>query len=216
MKALLVGATGLVGKNCLNQLLRDNFYDAVEIWVRKPTGISDPKLTERIVDFSVLPEMDIIGVDHVYCCLGTTIKKAGSQPEFRKVDYGYVLEIGKLAEKYTAQKLIIISSIGANEGSANFYLRTKGEMEVDINKLEIPAIYILRPSFIMGERDEFRFGEKLGSYVIKGVNFLLTGKMKKYRGIKAITIAKAMVSLAKTGDLKKLIFESDSIQKMVK
>jgi uncharacterized protein YbjT (DUF2867 family) len=216
MKALIVGATGLVGRICLENLLRDDFYHNVEIWVRRTTGIKDPKLTEIIVDYTNLDNINSSGVNHVYCCLGTTIKKAGSQAEFRKVDYEYVLTVGRLAEKFNAEKFIVISSIGANPGSGNFYLRTKGEMEEDVKKLTIPAVYIVRPSFIMGEREEFRFGEKVGLFMIKGVNFLLSGKMRKYRGIKALTIAKAMISLARSGEQKKLVFESDKLQQLGK
>jgi len=214
MKALVVGATGLVGNICLNQLLVDNFYNEVEVWVRKSTGIKNEKLIERIVDFSQIENMTASGIDHIYCCIGTTIKKAGSQEAFRKVDYDYVVELGRFAEKHSVSKIIVISSIGAKIDSSNFYLRTKGEMEEDLNQLQIPAIYILQPSFIMGERNEFRFGEKIGQYIIKALGFFLTGKKRKYRGIKAITIAKAMISLAKTGEIKKLIFESDTIQKL--
>ncbi len=216
MKALLVGATGLVGRICLEYLLKDDFYQQVEIWVRRKTGITDPKLTEIITDFSNLNEIKSNGADHVYCCLGTTIKKAGSQPAFRLVDFEYVLTVGKLSEKFNTQKFIVISSIGANEVSPNFYLKTKGEMEKEIKNLSIPSVYIVRPSFIMGEREEFRFGEKAGLFIIKNLNFLLSGKMKKYRGIKADTIAKAMISLAKNGEQKKLVFESDKLQELGK
>jgi uncharacterized protein YbjT (DUF2867 family) len=216
MKALVVGATGLVGNICLNLLLADSFYNEVEVWVRKTTGLENEKLSEKIVDFSQIENMTSSCADHIYCCLGTTIKKAGSQAGFRKVDHDYVVELGRFAEKYSASKIIVVSSIGAKIDSSNFYLRTKGEMEKDLNQLQIPAIYILQPSFILGERNEFRFGEKIGQYLIIALGFLLTGKKRKYRGIKAITIAKAMISLAKTGELKKLTFESDTIQKLGK
>jgi uncharacterized protein YbjT (DUF2867 family) len=216
MKALVVGATGLVGNICLNLLLADSFYSEVEVWVRKATGIKNENLTEKTVDFSQIENLASSGFDHIYCCLGTTIKKAGSQAEFRKVDHDYVVELGRFAEKHSVSKLIVISSIGAKAESSNFYLRTKGEMEEELNKLQIPAIYILQPSFILGERNEFRFGEKIGQYIIKALGFFLTGKKRKYRGIKAVTIAKAMISLAKTGEIKKLTFESDSIQNLGK
>jgi uncharacterized protein YbjT (DUF2867 family) len=214
MKALIIGSTGLTGSYCLESLLNDSDYKAVEIWVRNFTGRSDPKLKETPVNFEKLNEIEKIDADHVFCCLGTTIKKAGNKNAFTRVDKDYVIEIAKLAEKSDCKKFLVISSIGADISSSNFYLKTKGEMEEEVKKHNIPAIFIMRPSMLLGKRKEFRFGEVAGRIVLSVVKYLLVGKLKKYRGIEAEKVAKAMIFLAK-GNIEGIsIMESDEIAGM--
>jgi uncharacterized protein YbjT (DUF2867 family) len=214
-KALVVGASGLVGNLCVRELLNDEYYDTVEVIVRKSLGIVHPKLLERIIDFSELHAIPLVDAPHIYCCLGTTIAKAKTQEAFRKVDYEYVLEMGKLAERSQASKFIVISSIGASYQSRNFYLRTKGEMEEALKKLSIPGVFVLRPSFLMGKRKDFRFGEYVARGVMIFAGFLLVGKLKKYKGIKALNVARAMIELAKSRSAGFVILESDKIQELI-
>jgi uncharacterized protein YbjT (DUF2867 family) len=212
-KAVLAGATGLTGKECLNLLLSDDFYSEVEIWVRKSTGITHPKLSEKIVDFDKIAQMDCTHIDHFFCCLGTTIKKAKSQANFYKIDHDFVLDCAKIAEKYQSEKFLYISSLGANKDSGNFYLRTKGQVEESLKQLIIPHIIIFRPSMLLGNRAEFRLVEKIGKAVMTLIQFMLIGSMRKYRGVQASQVAIAMVEEAKSSVNKGFrIIESDKIQ----
>jgi len=214
MKALIVGATGLIGGICLDEVLNDDQYSSVEIWVRNYSGKSHSKLRETLIDFNCLSDLTFTGIDHVFCCLGTTMHKVKTQNAFAKVDKEYVAELAKFAERSACQKFLVISSIGANKSSKNFYLRTKGEMEGAVISYTIPAIYILRPSMLLGNRKEFRFGEMIGKALMIGCNYLLVGKLKKYRGIYAATVAKAMIKLAKRTDEGVFILESDEIERV--
>jgi uncharacterized protein YbjT (DUF2867 family) len=212
-KALLIGATGLTGGECLNLLLNDYYYDGVEIWVRKSTGITHKKLIERIIDFDKIHLIDCNNADHVFCCLGTTINKAKSKDNFYRIDHDYVINCARVAEKSKSEKFLYISSLGANKDSGNFYLRTKGKVEESLNKIIIPCVIIFRPSMLLGNRGEFRLGEKIGKAIMTAFQFLLIGSLKKYRGVRAEQVAKAMIEEAKsTTDCGFRIIESDQIQ----
>lgn len=213
-KALLVGATGLIGSNCLQELLNDNAFTEVEAWVRKPLGITHPKLRIVLVDFPDIPRIPSTDASHVFCCLGTTIKNAGSEEAFRRVDYEYVVEMAMLAQRSGVKKFLVISSLGASFNASNFYLRTKGEMEAEVIKCGIPSIVILRPSMLLGKRNEFRPAEVIGKAIMPVFNFILIGKMKKYRAIQASDVAKAMVRLATDDNTGVLKIESDQIQEL--
>ena len=210
--ALLAGSTGLIGSFCLTELLKEDVYREVETWVRKPSGIIHPKLKEVIVDFLHPDQLPQHLPDHVFCCLGTTIKKAGSQEAFRQVDLELVADLAKRAEQSGSEKFLVVSSIGASLSTGNFYLKTKGEMEEKVRSCKIPSVVIFRPSMLLGKRKELRFGELVGKGVMKVAGFLLTGKFRKYRGIEASVVAKAMVKMAKTAPPGVLILESDKIQ----
>ena len=210
-KVLLIGASGLTGRLCLEELLKDDYFTEVEIWVRKSLEISNPKLIEKIINFSEIGEMSAVDSDYIFCCLGTTIKKAKTKKAFRKVDFEYVTQLAKLVERAGAENFIVISSIGANAGSGNFYLRTKGEMEQFVKECKIPAIYLLRPSFLIGKRNEVRVGEKIAMNIFSALGFFMIGKFKKYRGIDALIVAKAMIILSKKRESGVHFVESDQI-----
>ncbi|MFA5195052.1 MAG: NAD(P)H-binding protein, partial [Bacteroidales bacterium] len=150
-KALLIGASGLTGSHCLNLLLEDNYFQEVEIWCRKPTGVKHKKLTETIINFEKLSDINI-NAQLVFCCLGTTIKKAGTKENFFKTDHDYVIDLAKNTRQKAAEKFIYISSIGANAKSSNFYLKTKGQVEKDLKTVFTEGLFILRPSMLMGKR----------------------------------------------------------------
>ena len=192
--------------------MESNSYNEIEIWVRKSLGIVHQKLKERIIDFNTISELRFVDIDFIFCCLGTTIKIAKTKEAFRIVDYNYVVELAKLASKSGCKKFFVISSIGANSKSSNFYLRTKGEMEDDVKSQKIPGIYILRPSLLLGKREEFRFSEIISKYFMTFLGpFFILG-LKKYKGINVSIIAKAILKLAKSDSTGVTILESDKIQ----
>ncbi|HVI45683.1 MAG TPA: oxidoreductase [Chitinophaga sp.] len=211
--AVVIGATGLTGTHLVSALLHDPYFSKVKVLVRKPWGHTRPKLESIIVNFedpaSIASAME---GDILFCCIGTTIKKAGSQQKFREVDFDIPVRSATIAHNKGFQQFLMISSIGANPSSRNFYLRTKGETETAVLKIGFPNISIFRPSFIIGQREEFRLGEWIAKYLMHLFYFLLQGRWKKYRGIKAATIASAMVNIAKKEDTGTHIFESDAIQ----
>ncbi len=214
MKAIIIGATGLIGSNLLKILEKDNYYDEIEVWVRKSFFTATSKTKTKIIDFDQLP--DTITGQHVFCCVGSTIKKAKTKEAFRKVDFDIPVNIAKLCQKAAVEKLFVISSLGANQFSNNNYLKTKGEMESVISQLNIPTVTFLRPSILLGKRNEFRLGELIGKLMIRGIGIFFFGKLKKYRGIAASTVASAMCKLAKDNTVGKRIIESDEIVRIGK
>lgn len=215
-KALLIGASGLIGNYCLKALLEDDSFAEVEVWVRKPLGIIHRKLRIVFIDFPNISHIPNTDASHIFCCLGTTIKKAGSQDAFRKVDFEYVVEMAKLAKRSGVGKFLVISSIGASVGASNFYLRTKGEMEEEVINYGPSTVVIFRPSMLLGKRNEFRPAEIIGQAMMKVFKFILISKLKKYRAIEASDVALAMVMLAKQSKNGVITLESDQIQKLAK
>lgn len=212
--ALIAGASGLTGSELLKRIVHDSTFERVKIITRKPLGTTNEKISEIIVDFNELNQFaQRLAADVVFCCLGTTIKTAGSQENFRKVDYTYCLELAKAAKAQGAKQFIIISSLGANSKSGNFYLRTKGEIENAIGELNFDSFCILRPSMLLGDRKENRTGESIGKIVMQATGFLFTGPLKKYKAIEAATVASCMLQLSKNPEPGKMIFESDVIAK---
>jgi uncharacterized protein YbjT (DUF2867 family) len=165
--ALLVGATGLVGSFVLDQLLQDPSYDSVVVLSRKPLNNNNPKLKEVIVNFDEPDKYSKdIKADVVFCCLGTTIKAAGSQEAFRKVDYEYPLQVAEIAKQNGTSTFLIITALGSSKSSIIFYNRVKGEVEEAIGKLNFDAFHILQPSLIIGERKESRTGRRYCTKII--------------------------------------------------
>jgi len=212
-RAVVFGSTGLVGKELLNELLGNDEFDKVISLARKDLTVSNPRLEQvRITDFSQLMNLkDKLNATIFFCCIGTTIKIAGSQEAFRQVDLIIPQEIAKLAELLSVPSLVIISSIGASYTSSNFYLRTKGEMEKTVRELYSGNLKIVRPSLLMGQRDEFRFGEKASVGFMKVFGWVFAGPLKKYKGIYAHDVARAMIKIAKLPS-EKVIYESDELQ----
>jgi uncharacterized protein YbjT (DUF2867 family) len=213
--ALLVGASGLVGSHCLRYLLDDQAYSQVTVFVRRSLDIVHKKLIQMIVDFD---ELETLGecrtVDDVFCCLGTTIKKAGSQEAFRKVDFDYPVKIAALTEHCGAHQFLLVSSLGADPHSRVFYNRTKGEVEDAIRKISFTAFHVFRPSLLLGERKEHRPGEQVGAVAMAALKPVMIGPLRKYRAIPAQDVAKAMVHIAQK-DLSGInIFESQRIQEI--
>jgi len=215
--ALLAGATGLVGNELLQYILQRPAYTKVKVLVRRPLQIEHPKLEQIVVDFDHLEQyQEHFRVDDVYCCLGTTIKKAGSQETFKKVDYEYPLALAKLAKQGGAQKFLIITALGSDANSNIFYNRVKGEVEEAIKQIGLPSLHIFQPSLLLGDRQEFRFGEKIGVVLSPLISPLMVGSMKKYRPIQAKDVAFAMYLTAQKSLTGTFVYKSDQIQKRSK
>lgn len=211
--ALIVGATGLVGSHCLHFLLNDPDYILVKVLTRRALNINHPKLQEHRLNFEKLAEYHhIIKADHVFCCLGTTIKQAGNQDAFRRVDFDYAYQLARMASQNNCRYFLLVSALGANEKSKIFYNRVKGELEKVLSQPPFQSTLIFRPSLLLGQRRESRPTEKIGEYMLKGLTPFLVGKLKKYRPIQAHALALAMVEMAKVNLNGIHIFESDQIQ----
>ena len=218
-RALVLGATGLVGARCVEHLAENASYGSVTCLVRRPAIASIPSLAsrskvhERIVDFSALEPADVEPASDVFCAIGTTMKKAGSREAFRRVDFELPLRVTELAVSVGAKRLALVSSVGADAGSMNFYLRTKGELEDVLAKLPLGALHILRPSLLLGERAESRPGEAIASVLSRATRGLLVGRLRKYRPIEADQVARAMGAAMVAADptTPRQIYEHDAI-----
>ncbi|KAA0547499.1 oxidoreductase [Bacillus sp. BGMRC 2118] len=215
-KALVIGATGLVGKSLVHKLLNEESYSKVTILVRKDSSIQHPKLHSVKVDFDQLEDWkEEFAVDDVFCCIGTTIKKAGSQEAFRKVDYDYPIQAALLAKSEGADQYLVISSMGASDKSPFFYSRVKGELEEKLKDLSFAALHIFRPSLLLGNREEFRLGEKAAEKISRVLPFLFFGRMSKYKPISAETVVGAMVKTARLNKKGIHIYESSVINTLL-
>jgi len=194
LEAVIAGATGLVGRECLRRLL--DRYDSVTALVRRPLKNAAPKLIERQIDFDRIGTIEIPPGAHVYCALGTTIKVAGSEEAFRQVDFEYPRMLAERASAAGGARFMLVSSVGASAQSNNFYLRVKGELEESVRAMRLQEVHIFRPSFLVGERAEKRPGEAVGIAIARGLGFLMAGPLRKYHPITAVTVAAAMVAAA--------------------
>jgi len=214
--ALLLGASGLVGGLCLQALLGEQSYKRVVLLTRRELPLdSHPRLEQKIVNFDGLDPADFSGIDDVFCALGTTIRKAGSQEAFRRVDLEYPLAAAQLAREAGARRFVLCSSVGANAKAKNFYLRVKGELEQGIGELGFPAFHVSRPSLLLGLRAEVRPGERLMTTLAPLLNLAMFGGMRRYRAIAASTVGRAMVAAARNGGSGTIIHEYDSILRLV-
>ena len=212
MHAVVAGATGLVGGEVVKALLDDARCETVWALVHSEPGLRHPKLHFRVVDYDNLTADMIPGrTTALFCCLGTTIRKAGSREAFRKVDYDYVVELARLARIREVDQMLLISSLGADPKSNVFYSRVKGLVEQQVREIGPPILSIFRPSLLLGERDESRPGETIGAVLLKLFRFLLIGRWRKYRAIEASTVARAMVHIAGQPGPGVSIYESDMI-----
>jgi uncharacterized protein YbjT (DUF2867 family) len=197
--AVLAGATGLVGRYLLDVLIEDAYYDEVVAIARRPIARSAPKLRFAGADFDDLEPEDLAGATHLFCCLGTTIRKAGTKEAFRKVDYEYVLQFARAGKRAGASRFLLVSSVGAAATASNFYLRVKGEAERDLKAMEWEALHLFRPSLLLGKRDEERPGEQLAARLSRGFEWALVGGLRKYRPMPAGLLANAMAAAGERG-----------------
>ncbi|HXF96412.1 MAG TPA: oxidoreductase [Gemmatimonadales bacterium] len=213
--ALLAGATGLVGGHLLRLLLEHPRYERVTALVRRGLPVSHRKLLQREVSFDQLAELGSVPrADDVFCCLGTTMSKAGSREAFRRVDYTYVVELARLASEQHARQFLLVSALGADPASRVFYQRVKGEAEEAVRHLRFSAVHIFRPSLLVGRRNEFRPAERVGIAVARLISPVLVGSLRRYRPIDAATVARAMIRVALDGSRGVHVFGSDRIQEL--
>ena len=204
--ALIAGASGLTGGYLLNLLLESPEYSTVIAYVRKSSGLTHPKLKEIVVDWETLQE-PVAAVD-IFCCLGTTIKKAGSQEAFRRVDYNYPLQLAQLQYRGGSQQFLLVSAMGADAKSSIFYSRVKGELENALQSIGYKSLLIFRPSFIAGPRKESRTGEMIGLAIFSILSPLFIGPLKKYAPIQAEHIARAMLRTAQKNEQGTKLYDS--------
>jgi len=195
--ALIAGASGLVGRELLAMLLASSEYGRVVALVRRPGLLKHPKLEERVVDFAALPAADAsLAAEDFFCCLGTTIRVAGTQAAFRIVDHDYPLALAQLAKRAGAQRFLLISALGADANSGVFYNRTKGETERDLAAVGLPALWCLRPSLLDGPREEARPGERVALVIGRAIAPLMGGPLRRYRPVSTVAVARAMLRCA--------------------
>lgn len=195
--AIIAGASGLIGRHCLNLLLQSGRYRKVISIGRRTLPVEHPKLEQKLVDFDILESYTpSLMADDIYCCLGTTINKAGSKENFYKVDYTYVVKLATITAANFASQFLVVSALGADAASRIFYTQTKGKMEAAIKPLPFLGIHLFQPSLLLGARSENRPAEKLAQVVTKLVPFLFMGPLQKYKPIHARNVAKAMLYAA--------------------
>ena len=211
--ALVIGSSGLIGSHLVIQLLSNPNFDKVIVFNRRPCLILHPKIEEHLIDFNDLKPIEpFVKGDVMFCTMGTTIKKAGSKEAFRLVDVVYPEQFAQMALSNQVKQFLLISSLGADLESTNFYLKTKGEIETFLQQSAFNSVSILRPSLLLGDRKEFRLGEKLATYILPVLSLFLIGPFKKYKAIEAKTVAKAMVNIALQNKPGFTIYPSDELQ----
>lgn len=196
-RALLLGATGLVGSRCLEALCAGSDYDAVTVLSRRPLDVTDPRVRVRVLDLENMGDHpELFAVDDIFCCLGTTLSKAESRGAFYHVDHDLCVEAARLGAEQGARNFLLVSAINANRRSPFFYPRTKGEAEADVAAAGLPAVHLFQPSFLLGERGESRPGEWLGIQAMRMVRPAFHATGSKLTPISAERLAGAMVHAA--------------------
>jgi uncharacterized protein YbjT (DUF2867 family) len=212
--ALLAGASGLIGSQLLPLLLASDRYSKVIVLARKETGTVHPKIESHVIDFDNLQNLgEALKCDDVYCCLGTTMKQAGSKEAFRKVDFDYPLALAHATRKLGAKQYSIVTAMGANRDSSIFYNQVKGEVEDAISAIDFESIHIYRPSLLLGPRRNTRVGEIVGG--VLGKLFMVITP-KRYRPIKSLKVARAMLSYASREEEGIYFHPSDTLQTYIK
>ena len=213
--ALLFGASGLVGSHVLSQLISNNNYSKIKLFVRSSIDISDPKIEIIQTDFNNLEnhKEDIKG-DDCFFCIGTTKKNSPDKNEYKKVELEVPKQIAQIAKSNSVNSFVFISSGYADPKSSGDYLKFKGEVEEELKRLNFPKLGIMRPSFLLGDRKEKRVGEKIGIFVFKLLSPLFLGPLKKMKPIHSATVAKAMIAITQN-DSSQTIFESNEISEII-
>jgi uncharacterized protein YbjT (DUF2867 family) len=209
--ATLIGATGLIGGYLLDELLNDPFYDSVRILIRRPLELTHPKLEKKLVDFTDSDSLLIAlsNSDVVFCAVGTTQKKVkGDKEAYRKIDFDIPVKAARFCKLTGCETFVLVSSVGANSKSENFYLKLKGEVEDAVESVGLNSVHIMRPSMLTGDRKEFRLGEKVGKVLMTAFSFLIPSK---YKLIHAKKVAQAMLAAAKENKEGVFVYEYKKI-----
>ncbi|MFC7678872.1 NAD(P)H-binding protein [Paenibacillus sp. GCM10028914] len=212
--AIVAGATGLVGRELVKMLLNHPAYNRVVVLVRREIGLSHPKLEERHISFDRLEqevEGEMFKDADVFCSLGTTIKQAGSQEAFRRVDHDYPLALGRVARQNGAASFIIVTAMGSSDRSKLFYNRVKGETERDLALLGLSRLVVLKPSLMFGDRAENRPGERAAIVIFRLIGALMIGPLARYRAIESRIVSQVMVLAARREGPSLEVLESEQI-----
>ena len=214
--ALLFGASGLVGSHLLNQLISNNNYSKIKLFVRSAIDLNDPKIEIIQTDFNNLENHreDIKG-DDCFFCIGTTKKNSPDKDEYKRVELEVPKQIAQIAKSNFVNSFVFVSSGYADPKSSGDYLKFKGEVEEELKKLNFPKLGVMRPSFLLGDRKEKRVGEKIGIFIFKLISPLLLGPLKKMKPIHSEIVARSMIKVANE-DLQKNTFESNEIMELTK
>ena len=204
--SLVIGSTGLIGKKLIFELAKKD-SEVIAIARRSISNLPENVSLLDINFDDFLENGSLPSCDHIYICLGTTIKKAGSQSEFKKVDFDYCVSFARKAREAGATKISLVSSVGANPHTKNFYLKTKGEVEEEIKKIDFQVINIFRPSLLLGRREESRFLEKIGQNLSSFINLFLIGYFRKYRSIKSSNVAYCMSNCEQSDGVRYFYFD---------
>jgi len=214
--ALVFGSSGLIGAHLLKQLIENNNYNKIKIFVRTEPEINDPKVEIIKTDFNNLEnhKEDIVG-DDCFFCIGTTKQNSPDKDEYWRVEFEIPKEIGQITKSNLVNSFIFVSALYANPKSSGDYVRFKGLVEEELKRLNFPKLVIMRPSFLMGDRKEKRVSEKLGILVFRLLSLLLLGPLKKIKPIHSETVAKVMIAIAQS-DNQQITFESNEIVELNK
>ena len=212
--AIVIGATGLVGAHLIQALIKDSRISKIKVFTRRSCGVNNQKVEEHLVDFNQLSDYkNEIQGDVLFSCMGTTLKTAGSKEAQYKVDYTYQYQMARLAHENGVEDYVLISSTGANLNSSFFYSKMKGELERDVQALNFQRTIFIRPSVLMGDRPEKRFGEAFGAKVINTLAAIIPS-LKKYKGILGSDVAASMLQIYHQEQSSGLqIFELDQLRK---
>lgn len=210
--ALVVGATGLIGKSVIYQLLKNDHYHKIIVLTRRDLVLKHQKLEQHIINFNDLEKhKNLLIADDIFCCLGTTNAQTPDENIYKKIDVEYPLTIAKIAFQNGARQYLLVSAMGANINSTLFYNKLKGEVEEKISLLNYPTLHLIRPALLLGSRKTLRVGEKIAQMVFTIINPLFFGPLKKYKAIPGETVAKAMVNLANKNLTGKNIWQNNQL-----
>jgi uncharacterized protein YbjT (DUF2867 family) len=211
--ALVIGATGATGRSLIDQLKEKEEYEFIYVVHYRATGLEDGlKVSEYVLDFENILDLRLEAIDDVFCCIGTTIKKAGSKEQFKKVDKDYVLAFGKWAKIQDVNSFHVISAMGSDINSSFFYNQVKGQMEEGLIDLNLRSLYIYRPSLLLANRNEFRLGEKIGEVLFTVFSPLMVGPLKKHKAVSVNKVAASMIYNALHNEAGVHVILSDEIQ----
>jgi len=213
--ALLFGASGLVGSHLLNQLISNNNYSKIKLFVRSTINITDPKIEIIQTDFNNLENhIEDIKGDDCFFCIGTTKKNSPDKNEYKRIELEVPNQIAQIAKSNLVNSFVFVSSGYADPKSSGDYLKFKGEVEEELKRLNFPKLGIVRPSFLLGDRKEKRIGEKIGIFVFKLLSPLFLGPLKKMKPIHSAIVAKGMIAIIQN-DSSQTIFESNEISEII-
>lgn len=217
--AAILGATGMIGGQLLELLLKDPYFEKVRIIVRRPYTAAHPKLEVKLVDFKDAASFkrSLEGTDIIFSCIGTTQKNVnGDETLYREVDFDIPVNAARFGKETGVKKFALVSSVGADSHSRTFYLKLKGETEKAVIAQEIPAVHIMQPSQLLGKRKEFRLAEKIIIPIMKVLSLLFVGKARKFKAIEGIDVAKAMIAACKSDKTGVFYYTYEEIIALVK